>query len=128
MPKCFLGHLEQKKNKKNVNGNFRISDPPTHPLLENSIIFFWNLPLVADSQCRCYAEEKRQDPTSTVCCLTWAFIGWQMAIYLSMVKAVNDRAEAFIARNWQNTIREQPTDPHTHMSPADNNDDNNNDD
>ena len=48
-----------------------------------------------------------------------------MAIYLSMVKAVNDRAEAFIARNWQNTIREQPTDPHTHMSPADNNDDDN---
>ena len=40
MPKCFLGHLEQKnKKRENVNGNFPV--PPPLPLsMENSITFF----------------------------------------------------------------------------------------
>ena len=30
---------------------------------------------------------------------TWAFMGWQIAMYLSTVKADRKSAEAFIARN-----------------------------
>ena len=41
MPKCFLGHLEQKKIKKNVNRIFQFLTPP--PLIENSINFFFFL-------------------------------------------------------------------------------------
>ena len=32
---------------------------------------------------------------------TWAFMGWQIAMYLSTVKANSDRAEALMATNWQ---------------------------
>ena len=32
---------------------------------------------------------------------TGAFMGWQIAMYLSTVKADRKRAEAFMARNWQ---------------------------
>ena len=42
-------------------------------------------------------KEKENNPKQY---LTWAFMGWQMAMYLSMVKAVRESAEAFMARNW----------------------------
>ena len=38
-------------------------------------------------------------------------------MYLSTVKAVRKREEAFMARNWEKTMREQPREPHTHLSP-----------
>ena len=61
MPKCFLGHLEQKKFK-NVNGNFPISEPSTHPLMENSIIFF--LFFGKPSLMRILASEKPETTTT----------------------------------------------------------------
>ena len=33
--------------------------------------------------------------------LTWAFMGWQMAMYRSTVKAERERVDMLTARNWE---------------------------